>query len=482
MKKKIEVGRSMVEMLGVLTIMGLVGMIGVKMYTSAMNKHRANELIYEAQKRATMVAMQITAGQENLSVANFQNPTGYVFGVEKNPNNANQFNITITGVAQDVCTQMKTAVGDGTAVRVISEFCDKLTFNNDLSTMAYASDIQTPTECANVGHTWCGGAGVCWQGACCEGRIIGPCETCSEGAIITTPMEGKSCSYDNNGTPAAGTCHHGICIPLQGGLTCENDTCACSNGGQICNWITGACCEPNEVCTANGDVNMTGTNAARCVTASDEGSECTVNDDCKNLYGDAKPWCTYTVTNFVPTKGTCKALGNYVTMTIHGLGEVVASMTYGNWFNARSWCEAKGMHLINVEQFGVYINGGELLKTGKGTLTVNACAKGKNCTPWSSSYPANAMWKGNGYKNNNAIVLTDARDENGELYRLKYSPIVVDLAQHFRHLYGSGVWTASDLDKASYKYAYAVHLDGGYVNIANPGSGRGNTQFYPLCQ
>ena len=69
-----EGGRSMVEMLGVLAVMAVIGMVGVKMYTNAMHKHRANELIYEAQKRATMVAMQITAGQENLSITGFKDP------------------------------------------------------------------------------------------------------------------------------------------------------------------------------------------------------------------------------------------------------------------------------------------------------------------------------------------------------------------------------------------------------------------------
>ena len=146
MQNKGESGRSMIEILGMLAVMGLLGMAGVKMYTNAMNKHRANELIYEAQKRATMVAMQITAGQGGLSVAGFKDPTGYTFGVEQNSANTNQFNITITGVDSAICTQMKTTVGPATPIRVISEFCDRLTFNNDLSTTSYASDFNGNQE------------------------------------------------------------------------------------------------------------------------------------------------------------------------------------------------------------------------------------------------------------------------------------------------------------------------------------------------
>ena len=40
-----ESGRSMVEMLGVLAIIGVLSVAGIAGYSSAMNKHRANEII-----------------------------------------------------------------------------------------------------------------------------------------------------------------------------------------------------------------------------------------------------------------------------------------------------------------------------------------------------------------------------------------------------------------------------------------------------
>ena len=86
-----------------LAIMGILAMVGMKAYTMAVTKHKANELIYEAQKRAASVAMQITAGRDGLSIAEFTNPTGYTFGVEPNPENTNQFNISIDAVDSDVC-------------------------------------------------------------------------------------------------------------------------------------------------------------------------------------------------------------------------------------------------------------------------------------------------------------------------------------------------------------------------------------------
>ena len=41
---KPETGRSMVEMLGVLAVMGVLSMTGIYMYSTAMTKHKANEV------------------------------------------------------------------------------------------------------------------------------------------------------------------------------------------------------------------------------------------------------------------------------------------------------------------------------------------------------------------------------------------------------------------------------------------------------
>ena len=55
--KKAETGRSMVEMLGVLAIIGVLSVGGIAAYTTAMNKHRANEIL----NRASMLVPQARA-------------------------------------------------------------------------------------------------------------------------------------------------------------------------------------------------------------------------------------------------------------------------------------------------------------------------------------------------------------------------------------------------------------------------------------
>ena len=427
----------MVEMLGVLAIMGIVGMVGVKMYNMAMNKHKANELIYEAQKRATMVAMQITAGQENLSIINFTNPTGYTFGVEKNPNNANQFNITITGVDSKVCEHMKTAVGPATPVRMVSEFCDKLTFNNDLSTTAYPSDSQTETACANAGNAWCGGSGVCegTEEGCCTGKEMDQCHGCTQGAITESAKEGHSCDYTENG--ADGVCHNGACIA-------KSTETNCVNGGPRCNDPDyGTCCPEGYYCTTNGDQPGTCTKFA---------TGCTTNADCTD---PATPWCRLNAVRTedcsIPTQGTCTELGSITYRTLFGLGTIAKNASYGgymNWWNARNWCEAQGRHLINIKDFQAY-KSTTTTQITKGATNAWACAKGKKCGNWSVA-PYKAMWNGN-------TLVETAGDADG-LYKDRYSPVLIELRQK----YGSGVfWTNSDASSCS---ATTVRTDSGNIS------------------
>ncbi len=53
-KKDAEDGRSMVEMLGVLAIIGVLSIGGIAGYTMAMNRYRANEIIDVASKVAVI--------------------------------------------------------------------------------------------------------------------------------------------------------------------------------------------------------------------------------------------------------------------------------------------------------------------------------------------------------------------------------------------------------------------------------------------
>ena len=64
MLKKQETGRSMIEMLGVLAIIGVLSVGGIAGYTTAMRSHRANEIIHGA-SMLYMMGMSQNGGEGN---------------------------------------------------------------------------------------------------------------------------------------------------------------------------------------------------------------------------------------------------------------------------------------------------------------------------------------------------------------------------------------------------------------------------------
>ncbi len=88
--KKNESGRSMVEMLGVLAIIGVLSIGGIAGYTLAMNRYRANEII-DAASKVAVIAMSANRGEggtanlgsvaEGYTVPGVSTMTGYANGL-----------------------------------------------------------------------------------------------------------------------------------------------------------------------------------------------------------------------------------------------------------------------------------------------------------------------------------------------------------------------------------------------------------------
>lgn len=118
-----EVGRSMVETLGILAIMGVLSITGIWAYGVAMDKSRANNLIQEAQKRAVIVAGQIGFNNQTPSLAEFSppNPTaGGTFGDVKTTGLTKQFGIQVSNVSKSICQNILNTIGDKTPIRRLS--------------------------------------------------------------------------------------------------------------------------------------------------------------------------------------------------------------------------------------------------------------------------------------------------------------------------------------------------------------------------
>ncbi len=223
MSKKIlknDQGRSMVEMLGVLAVVGLLSIMAFAGFRIALNKHYANEILNEGNKRAVIVAGQIGFNQGTPSLSEFANNTftGGTFdsSVTTNPQ-TESFALKVSNVPEDVCEQILTMIDEHTMLRRLalegnmslgvancssSDSSYLLVYNDDLTDNDKQHSCQTDSEC----DTACGTCQIA------EGATKGVCTNECE-IIPTTCTTNDECAN-------AGVCAG--CVKAEGA---ETGTC-----------------------------------------------------------------------------------------------------------------------------------------------------------------------------------------------------------------------------------------------------------------
>lgn len=118
---KAELGRSMVEMLGVLAIIGILTIGALVGYRQAMDKLHTNEVINEANTRAYTIATQLSMGIPiNLSeFAGKSSVSGGNFG-DDIQNWGGEFGIPVKDVPEAVCKKLIQTIGNTTALRAVT--------------------------------------------------------------------------------------------------------------------------------------------------------------------------------------------------------------------------------------------------------------------------------------------------------------------------------------------------------------------------
>ena len=114
--KKLESGRSMVEMLGVLAIIGVLSIGGIAGYTMAMNRYKANEIL-NAASMALVVAMSAEGGSGisaetayTTLVPGATNPAGVTDMKATVTDGA--FSVTFTAPSTEVAEVLENIAGD----------------------------------------------------------------------------------------------------------------------------------------------------------------------------------------------------------------------------------------------------------------------------------------------------------------------------------------------------------------------------------
>ena len=203
---KNESGRSMVEMLGVLAIIGVLSTVVMTGYTTALNKHKANQILNGASVRAIVVSTQVQRGVETPTLGGFPDDEigGAKFGTEvKNTTGTGdwnkatdkRFSLALTGVDEDICSQIKAMMGENGIIREIDDNCTTITYNNDLSPTTFITDNKDSSSCESAGGVWNESKKSCG----CPGRYTGSnCEitpkSCPSGKSTTDDGKCQWCS------------------------------------------------------------------------------------------------------------------------------------------------------------------------------------------------------------------------------------------------------------------------------------------------
>ena len=237
-KSKSQNGRSMVEMLGVLAIIGVLSVGGVYGYGVAMKKHKANELLHQASMLATTISAQIQSkGELPQSIEDFGNGK---YGTFSTPTKANdeQFEMKITDMDEAVCAQVAKMSGGMVRQAECNGTTLTLTYNNNLSSDKVAADYNgNQDECEESGNKYCEGSGSCvaQDKDCCAGYDSQCCVddgdiSSTESCVLPDGSDGKC----NNGKcvvimgTECGTGHHRLCEETGG--ECVNGFCKCPSG------------------------------------------------------------------------------------------------------------------------------------------------------------------------------------------------------------------------------------------------------------
>ena len=219
MTKNYESGRSMVEMLGTLAIMGVLSIGGIAGYSYGMDKYRANEALKDVNLRVIDLLTQASQGRPALSFAewenedsiyDFTNPT-YIEG-----ENLIAFDIgTTKKLPKSVCQMVFDGL-ENTAVQIDIN----AVHSNSNDNCGEDNTLTLYFEGGGTGTTDTGGE----TGEQCGDTVCGTCQKCdsaTETCVTVGDYEAK-CTTDDNKT---GWCVSGTCEP--------DTTCNC-NAGYYC--------------------------------------------------------------------------------------------------------------------------------------------------------------------------------------------------------------------------------------------------------
>ena len=278
MNLKTQSGRSMVEMLGTLAIIGVLSIGGIAGYSYGMDKYRCNKTMNDISLRTVDLMTQASQGRSTLSLSEWANEST-IYDIT-NPTYGEggliKFDVGATNkIPQSVCEMLF----DG-----LSNTVAQIDINGTTSTSNDScGENNTMTFYFAGGSNASGGTG----GEKCGSSVCGICQKCdaTTEACVTADNYEMKCTTNDNKT---GWCVSGTCEP--------DTTCNCDEG-YYCTDKNNSCYNP--------------TPSGNCVEAKTQFRTVDIAGTTYYISNDKMTWWD--------AVSACKALGNKQLLTVEDI-------------------------------------------------------------------------------------------------------------------------------------------------------------------
>ena len=287
-----QAGRSMIEMLGVLAIIGVLTIGGLMGYRYAMNKHKANLILNDVSLAMADLTVQDPDGGAIARQAVAFNPDSGLAMESERTEDGNNI-VYVNGVPKAVCQILIQIKPTDAYENIYDGDLNALTSCNDNQTMAFGSkDSGEPPvtpECQNDSN--CAADEICQNGHCVVKPIpTDPCDPnpCSNGGICSngkcTCINGFTGKYCDD---APECIVDEQCDELQ---FCQNYVCVCQVFEGCVQQASDCKCEKCETAYIKKDGKCEKCTAPKVPNADQTACECPKIENCKE-YNDSTCAC-----------------------------------------------------------------------------------------------------------------------------------------------------------------------------------------------
>ena len=252
----------MVEMLGVLAVIGVLSVGGIYGYTVSMAKNKANALLHEASQRASIISIQMLA-EKDPAIGDFTQSGYGTFSTqvrnelgEKATYMDNYFVLTVSGVEKNVCNLVKASVGVGSKIH---GFDPEECVDNATISLIFQKELKNS------------------EAQCSSDADCGYCYRCNNSTCFRSPLCENACPHNTPLLSSSGTCK--ACPPDSG---TEDKVIWGVAGPEECSKCSGYVSDPR--------------NSTRCIAENcpDGNGYWLDGDTCRNCNGN---WSLHSLTN-----------------------------------------------------------------------------------------------------------------------------------------------------------------------------------------